>query len=219
MEYLTPEVKKECNDIIVTAGKIKITNDEENKKATEFMKAVKKLSKMVKESFQPHIQKAHSLWKGLITEQNKHLKPLEEAERLVKQKVAEYYKIIEEQRKEEERKALEKARKEEEKRKKQLEKKIAKAEAEGDDWTAEALKEEKETVFVAPTPVNIEKPKEEGVTVLFDWDFEIEDEAKIPREFLRPDEQKIRKYVKAMKEQARIPGVRIFKKERVRVRV
>lgn len=50
------------------------------------------------------------------------------------------------------------------------------------------------------------------------WKFEIEDESQIPREYLVPDEVKIRAYVQANKGMASIAGVRIFEDLDVRSR-
>jgi hypothetical protein len=50
------------------------------------------------------------------------------------------------------------------------------------------------------------------------WQFQIDDASKIPREFLCPDEKKIGQYVKAMKDGAKIDGVRIFNNPSVAVR-
>lgn len=50
------------------------------------------------------------------------------------------------------------------------------------------------------------------------WKFTLEDEAQIPREFLCPDEKKIGAYGKAMKDSAKIPGVRFFNDATIAVR-
>lgn len=50
------------------------------------------------------------------------------------------------------------------------------------------------------------------------YDFEIVDESLIPREFLKVDEVKIRKYLTAMKESAKIDGVRFFQTKTLSVR-
>jgi hypothetical protein len=47
------------------------------------------------------------------------------------------------------------------------------------------------------------------------WEFNVVDPMLVPREFLMVDEKKIGQYVRAMKETAVIPGVRIFKTTKV----
>lgn len=73
-----------------------------------------------------------------------------------------------------------------------------------------ALKKE-EVTGVAALPPQI--PKVVGFRSRTMYDFEILDIDKIPREFLMADEKKIRKYGEAMRETARIPGVRFFPKQ------
>lgn len=49
-----------------------------------------------------------------------------------------------------------------------------------------------------------------GVSTRQVWDFEIVDVAAVPREYLEINEQKIRLVVRALKEGASIPGIRVF---------
>jgi len=50
--------------------------------------------------------------------------------------------------------------------------------------------------------------KADGVNLRDNWTFEIVDESLIPREYLIPDEVKIRKVVVALKDKTNIPGVK-----------
>lgn len=70
---------------------------------------------------------------------------------------------------------------------------------------------------VAPI-VQAETPKVTGVATRKVWKFEVTDSSKLPREFLMPDEQKIRKYVQAMQADARIDGVRIWSESQIAAR-
>jgi len=56
-------------------------------------------------------------------------------------------------------------------------------------------------------------PKVEGVKISYRYDFEIVDENLIPREFLKVDEVKIRKVITALKEEAKIPGIKVIRKK------
>ena len=64
-------------------------------------------------------------------------------------------------------------------------------------------------VFVPPAPVQA-PPKADGVSFRDEWDFEITDAALLPREYLVPDEKKIRGVVKSLRDATAIPGVRAF---------
>lgn len=73
-------------------------------------------------------------------------------------------------------------------------------------------------VFVAPVaaaPV----AKAEGVSFREIWDFELEDLAAVPREYLLVDEVRVRAVVRALKSLTRIPGVRVFSRRIAAVRV
>lgn len=67
-----------------------------------------------------------------------------------------------------------------------------------------------EPVTVAPVPVEPPTPKVEGVSYREVWEFEIVNEALIPREYLVPDLKRIGGVIRAMKGSAQIPGVRAY---------
>ena len=58
-------------------------------------------------------------------------------------------------------------------------------------------------------------PKVGGIKMQEVWEFEIESETLIPREYLSVNEAKIRKVVGALKGDCKIPGVRVFPKNRI----
>lgn len=67
---------------------------------------------------------------------------------------------------------------------------------------------------VAPV-IRTEPQRIAGQSVREAWLFQIEDEALLPRQFLKPDEQKIRAFVNGMKAEAVVPGVRIYSEKRI----
>lgn len=71
---------------------------------------------------------------------------------------------------------------------------------------------ERAAVVVAPI-VQTVAPKVAGIATRKDYTFEIVDAAQLPREYLMPDEQKIRKVVRAMGADTSIPGVRLIERE------
>lgn len=77
----------------------------------------------------------------------------------------------------------------------------------------ELAEEIKERVQAEPRPIIIKETptaKETGVSFREDWKFEITDESAIPRAYLVPDQVKIGKVVRAMKQATNIPGVRAY---------
>lgn len=71
--------------------------------------------------------------------------------------------------------------------------------------------------FMSAVPVEAPQ-KLAGISTRTDWDFDIINPALIPVEYMIVDEKKIRGVVKALKEQAKIPGVRVFAKAAMAVR-
>lgn len=92
-----------------------------------------------------------------------------------------------------------------------------KAEAEQARLREEARQREAE--LAAAIPAAVAKVETKGISKREDWDFEVLDEAAIPREFLAVDEVKLRKYAKAMKASANVPGVRFYAKTVVQQRI
>ena len=73
-------------------------------------------------------------------------------------------------------------------------------------------------IILGAAPVIPDKMDTAGLTVREDWKFSIIDHNLIPREYLIPDEKKIGRIVRAMKEQTNIPGVRAYAEKGVATR-
>lgn len=94
------------------------------------------------------------------------------------------------------------------KERERLEQRAANAEAKGKTDKAIGLLQQAATV-VAPI-IQRETPKVSGLQDRKTWKFEVTDPTKVPREYLKVDESKVGAYVRAMKDTAAIPGVRIW---------
>lgn len=165
---------------------------------------------------------------------------LERAETLVKGKLVTYQTEQERIRREEQRKAEDAARKEREKLEAQAREAERKAreKADADRRAAQeaaaagkaeesarlaaraiatesvaaekaAVLEQRAAATVAPV-IQREAPKVAGLKMREVFKFEIVDASKLPREYLIPDEQRIRKVVGALKSDTNIPGVRVY---------
>lgn len=99
------------------------------------------------------------------------------------------------------------------KERKRLEALALKADKKGDPDKAASIAQQAAMV-VAPV-IRTDPPKISGQSVREVWLFQIDDASLIPREYLVPDESKIRRYVNAMKADAKIPGVRIYSEKRI----
>lgn len=134
---------------------------------------------------------------------------LEQAEAMVKKRMAEFLKAEEAEQK----RLQEAANREAQQQRAELGELADVAEAEGDIDTAQALADEAAMV-VAPSLME-RAPKVAGTSVRETWEFEITEPHRLPREFLAPDLKKIRGYVRAMRSEARIPGVRIWSEKSI----
>jgi adenylate kinase len=196
-------INTEVTTIEFQAEQLQIINDETAKIATDMLGQIAKTKKVVEERrkffvnpLNEQVKRINSLFKQIA-------EPLEKAEAIIKSKILTYRQEQERKRREEE----ERLRKLVEAEQKKLEKQAAKK------------------GMPAPPPIPIPTiPKQEKtiesneaqVTARVVWDFEIEDETKIPREFLMVNEKAIRAAVKAGVRN--IPGVRIFQREELAVK-
>lgn len=185
--------------------------------ANGFLRDVKAIGAKIAETFDPQISKAHELHRSLLAEKKKYTAPLDEAERIVKRTIAGY--LAEEDRKRREAEA-ERARIEAEARA-EADKKlraVEKAEAKGNFAKAEALAQEAVNVMEAKieeAPVVPDAPVATGLSLRKVWKFRIKDAALLPREYLIPDEVKIGRVVRALKGDAKIPGVSVYSEDDV----
>jgi hypothetical protein len=229
------EREREGQGIVVAANEIQISDGDTFTKAAAWLRdVVVPMKKRISDTFRPRINQAFELHKGLLADEKRFLSPVEGAERVVRGKLAAYEaeqdrlrrEAAAAARREQERlEALERQRVETERQRlaKEAEDKrlteAVQAEQRGDVETAERLISAPiETPVVAPRPVFAPPPtvqappKVEGLSFREEWDFEIENVDQLPRDYLKPDEVKIRSVVKAMKGQTKISGVRVFSK-------
>jgi len=185
-----------------------------------------------KEVLDPFVRTADQAHKAAVAHRAAVLAPYQEAQRIVDQKAEawerEQRRIADEaaaaaRREQErlEREARERAEAEQrrllaEAETRRLEEAAA-LEAAGDREGAERLIEEPveapvvapEPVFVATPPAAAQPPHVSGYGFREEWDVVVEDPALVPAEYLIPDEAKIRRVVRAMRGNIKIPGVKI----------
>lgn len=184
---------------------IEVKSNEDYVKAGEILLVIKDLRKQIDETFDPIIKKAHEAHKEAVAQKKKVDAPLVEAENIIKPRIAAWNAEQERIRREEEARLREIARKEEEERRIQ---EAILAEQSGQQEEAEAIISApvQSPAVVIPKTV----PKVAGITMQKQWKFRVTDPAKVPRQYLMVDEQKIGAIVRAMKDQANIPGVEIY---------
>ncbi len=146
-----PNMMNQVQDWPTRAKGMTVVDDETNEAAAELLLGIKDLSKKVNESFDPLKKKAHEAWKAICDEQNRHLAPLVEAEKILKASIGNYamekQRRLEEQRRRYEQKVREAEEAALRAAEEQLERDLEAAEQVG------ASPEEIEAMIEAPLPV------------------------------------------------------------------
>jgi hypothetical protein len=197
------EIIEQVNSEVAIMAGIQITTREEYDHAAGILMRLKTMAKNVSDFFSPMVKAAHEAHKAVKARENEAMKPIEAAETDVKRKMSTWYAEQERIRVTAEIKAAEERRAAEEKIEAARKEAATLAELSGEEVdilfdTAPALK------VIVPEQVKIA-----GVSQVKVWNFEITDPAALPREFLIPDEAKIRRVVAAMKGDTNIPGVKV----------
>jgi len=206
MEDKIKQLEIARDDLLVACLSIRISDSTTYSQAAELVKAIKDLKKEITAFFEPMKTQAYKAWKAICETEKEQLLKLEPGEKHLSAEMVKYVQEQERKRKEEEERIRQELLKQEEERRLSMAEELEKS---GKKEEAEKIIEEE--INVPSVRVENEVPKVNGLHYREEWQFEIENENLIPREFLIPDEKKIRKYIKAMGETAKIPGVKIFK--------
>lgn len=206
MENLPKKLTENYQSLTQEISNLEVIDTITYARAGQIVVALKDLKKHIQDYFRPMKDKAYKAWKEICDAEKAELSKIEPLEKKLSGQMVAWQMEQERKRREEQ------ARIEEEMRKREEELRLKAAE----ELEKQGKTEEAESLLEAPisipqVKVEAEIPKVEGMTTREEWTFEIIDESQIPREFLIPDEKKIRAYVKAMKERAVIPGIKVFK--------
>lgn len=209
----TTKITRQADENLELAKEMLVLDEETYDIAAEFLSSLKGLQKEIDETFDPVIKAQHEAHKAALAAKARHYKPIEEAERLLKQKMVGFQDRQEKARLEEERQLRDEARRqEEEERSKRADDLIKAGKAEE---ALQLLEEPVETPALILPPVS--RPTK-GVSTRMVWKFKIVDETKLPREYLVPDQVKINRIVQAADGKIAIPGVEIFQERQIAAR-
>lgn len=213
-------LEQESSAVVKQAREYNIATQEEYATAGTWLKdVVKELKKEIQDTFDPIVASAHETHKKATTKRKEHLAPVEEAERIVKNKMLAYYQEQKRKEAEAQRKADEEARKAEVKRKKELEEQAQRHEEKGNTEKAEERREMVEDVHVDTQIVAPRVEKIAGIQVRENWDYEITGKAVLIEAIMKNamlshlvtvDEKELRKTVKLYKEKLNLPGLKVF---------
>ena len=203
-------LEKQVNEGITKANSLIITNLGEYSTAVELSLSYKRLEKEIKKTFDPIVSKALETHREAVAQRKKHLDPVIAIQGIIDSKAI-AWRYEEKNRQENERRA-----KEEEAKRNEEDLRLAEAahfEKQGNKEAAQAVLE---APIVAPAVAMPEPPRVTGFSVTKSWTYEIQTPDLLPREFLMPDERKIGGVVRALQDNANIPGVRVFCMDNVR---
>lgn len=174
-------IEQDVNLIVEQSKGITISNEKDLQSATDFTKNIKQAMKKVNDFFEPIKKSAYATWKGITAKESEVLKPLEEAEKIVKGAMIVF---INKQKEEALKREAELRKQQEAERQKQIEEARQK-EAEGKTEEANEIiektiqQEEIDDTLV----VGFEKPKADGMITKIDYEVIITDENKVPAYF------------------------------------
>lgn len=206
------KTKQEIEVYRTRANEITVRTPEESQAAEALLGELRTRKKAWLAAVQDTVKSAHTAWKAAVAHRDSIAKPIAEAEKVIKATIAAY--------------AFECKRKAAEERKRLQAEADARAEAErrraikaAEKLKTAELKEirlEEAEAIVAPVVRAEPKPPETKLSMVVTYGFEITDPAKVPTEYMIPDEKKIGAVIRASKGSVQIPGVRVVKRETVR---
>ncbi|MBT9166900.1 MAG: hypothetical protein DDT19_00224 [Syntrophomonadaceae bacterium] len=207
----TEKVRKSNEDVAIMlqdSQRIVITTQEQNEKASAFLKVVKARYKELEEKRKAITQPLDTAKKEVQELFRRPLEMLGQAEGIIKTAILSFVQEQERKAGEEQRRLQELAEKEAEKERKRLEERAQRAEAKGKEEKAEELREQaKEVEAIAPV---LAQPdiRVEGVSYRDLWRAEVVDVSLVPREYMIPNQQALDKIAQATKGVIQIAGVK-----------
>ena len=203
------EFEAAVNELVTDGKQITIIRDAPtDTKAITIASRMKKIFNRL-EVIRHHFVDPHFAYKKAVDNFFKrYTDPLEAGEKELGRKSGAFRLLMEQERRRKEAEQAAEARRLQE----QLDKQAAESEAQGEPFQAVTV-----VTPVLPEVPRVTRTEEGSASQRHDWDFEIEDYLKLPREFLVPDEKAIRRAVRAGRRE--IPGCRIFEKMTTHIRV
>jgi len=201
----TKQLEIEVSNISQQAMAMTVTDIVSYQEAGRVLLAFKEMDKNIKTYFKPLKDAADKAHKAICDREKEELAKLSPGLNYLNKAMTAYNIEAGRKRREEEERLRQIAVKAEEEERLQA---AIQAEKEGEPEVAEAILSE--SVYVPPPIVETQAPKIAGLTMRDNWKFLIIDEKLIPREYLMPDEIKIGKVVRALKEKTAIAGIKAY---------
>ena len=202
------------------ARSLTIVNDEQNQKAAEFLKEIKKRSKEIADYWKGPKAAAQAAHKAVVDREKQMLAPLSEAEKIIKGNMVKYQQAVEKARME----AEAEARKKQQEERDRLLAEAAQAELEGRETEAAVGVAMAEMVEDMQAPdVGMNAAKVEGVGVRKSWKARIVDASQVPAyvngmEIRKIDLSALGQLARLSKGTASVPGIEFYEESNISVR-
>ena len=200
------EIRNESNDIINIANSMNITNQEDLEQAAGFLKTIKDTQKRIKEYWQEPIKNAYETHKKLKAKENEMLEPLQNSEKIIKNKVADYNLYMEQLKREEE----QRIKAEQERQALEQLQEAERLRAEGNEVEAQIVEEN--AIAMNQVEVNVDSgvEKVEGLSFRKDYEILVVDATKVPAyingtELRKIDLAQIKRFIKMTNNGVQIP--------------
>lgn len=190
--------------VVERAGALTVTDAKTYNEAGTILVSIKDAMKRITAYWDEPVKKARAAWEELTKKRGEMLKPMEAAEATLKRDMAAFHAKMEQMKADQERAIRETL---EAQAKKDQEALAKENEFLGNGKEAEAIRQA--PVYVPP----VELPKVQEVDRIKyreDWKAEVTDPLAVPREYLVIDEKKLAAVARALKADAKVPGVRFF---------
>ena len=205
----TIDIGDESKFALTNIPNLDVKNQLQYEAVVNFRIMAKEREKLINETFDPIVKKNHSAWKQAIETRDKFLGPVTKVISLIDYNIRAFKLDQERKAQEEQDKLRHEAEEKALKEKAKLEVRAEKAEAKGDDWKAEELREKAQEVEVLVPTVAPTFHKIKGDTTRKTYRCEVVDIKLVPDEFKVPDMQALNALARAKKENFQIAGTKL----------
>ena len=207
------EIKNESSSIVETANNMNITNQEDLEYAAGFLKDIKSTQKKIKEYWEEPIKVADLAHKKLTSKRAEMLEPLQNSEKIIKDKISDYTITMERLKKEEE----ERIKAEQQQQAYEELQEAERLRTQGDEIGAKIAEENAEMMSKVEVKVDSGVGKVDGLSFRKDYEIIVEDATKVPAYMngieLRPIGKdaisQIKRFIKMTNNGVQIPGIKV----------
>lgn len=204
------EIRNESTNIVDAANNMNITNQGDLVYAAGFLNNIKATQKKIKEYWEEPIKRAYDAHKALKAKENAMLEPLQNSEKIIKDKIDDYNAVMKRLKEEEEARL----RAEQERQALEQLEEAEKLRAEGNEVEAQIAESNAEMMAQVEVKVDPMIEKVQGLSFRKDFEIAVTDPYKVPAyingtEIRKIDLAQIKRFVKMTNNGVQIPGIQV----------